>query len=463
MREKLSFNKILSNDKLMIACSIILGIIIWAVVIYGPSVTEEKSITVPITVRLNTSAEQGENLPGQYFQVLSKSEDSVEVIVSGNRSVISRLQAEDIVVSADLSDVLQAVDDYSVELRASKNPSSAISDYTIEELKTRQIRVTCDYVGETNYAVEKDISTVKVTDDTKYQLGTPVLDSQLFPNESVTVSGPKKVRDRIAKIVAKVNSTEAVSDSTVFEAKLMAYDSDGEQVDLSQCTFPDLMEQEDPTTAQVTVPVNYFCNVKLGIDAINMPSAFEGREDFITLSPTSLDLLGQEEEVLRLVEELQAIPLNFDNVPYTTGTISLPLNIPSHVTVADNLTTVEVKIDMEGFTNQRISVPLFRSDGETLASNVTIQNQPEGSDITLTTKNLTVTVVGSEEDVAELEASDLRVTIDMAEATSSGNLSVYPARITIPGKNNMWVYYGEDPQDSLSVYVTSGTTSTTSS
>ena len=121
MKDKFSFSNMLNNDKLMIICSIILGIIIWYSVVYGPSVTEEKSITVPISVQLNTSASEGDNLPNQYFQVLSKSEDSVEVVVSGNRSVLSKLKAEDIVVSADMTDVLQAVDDYTVELKASKN------------------------------------------------------------------------------------------------------------------------------------------------------------------------------------------------------------------------------------------------------------------------------------------------------------------------------------------------------
>ena len=140
MKDKFSFSNMLNNDKLMIICSIILGIIIWYSVVYGPSVTEEKSITVPISVQLNTSASEGDNLPNQYFQVLSKSEDSVEVVVSGNRSVLSKLKAEDIVVSADMTDVLQAVDDYTVELKASKNRSSTITDYTIERIKTMSWR-----------------------------------------------------------------------------------------------------------------------------------------------------------------------------------------------------------------------------------------------------------------------------------------------------------------------------------
>ena len=52
MKDKFSFSNMLNNDKLMIICSIILGIIIWYSVVYGPSVTEEKSITVPISVQL---------------------------------------------------------------------------------------------------------------------------------------------------------------------------------------------------------------------------------------------------------------------------------------------------------------------------------------------------------------------------------------------------------------------------
>ncbi len=457
MSGKVSFNKFLRNDKLMIICSVILGIIIWYSVVYGPSVTEEKSIMVPITVRLNTSAEQGENLPGQYFQVLSKSLNTVEVVVSGNRSALGKLKAEDIVVSADLSDVLQAVDDYAVELKASKNPSSAVTDYTIEELKTRQIKVSCDYVGETNYVVEKDISSVKVTDESKYQLGTPVLDSQLFPNESVTVSGPKKVRDRIAKIVARVDSSKAVKESTVFEAKLTAYDSSGKQVDLSQCTFPKLADQDEPTVAQLTVPVNYFAKVTLGIKATNIPEAYKNQDGFITLNPKTLDLLGQEEEVVKLAEELKEIPLNFDNIPLTTQEIAVPLNIPSHVTVADNTKSVKVKINMADFSSRKIAVPLFKSDGKTLASNVTIKNRPGSTTMTVTSKTLAVTVIGRKSDVSDLKASDLKVVIDMKKAADAGGLNTYPARVTISGKKTVWIYYGGDAKDSYEVYINTKT------
>lgn len=452
MKEKFSFNKILSNDKLMIVCSIILGIVIWYSVVYGPSVTEEKSITVPVTVQLNTAAERGENLPGQYFQVLSKSEESAEVVVSGNRSVLGKLKAEDIVVSADLSDVLQAVDDYTVELKASKNRSSGVTDYTIEEIKTRQIKVSCDYVGETKYVVEKDISTVKVADDTKYQLGTPALDSQLFPNESVTVSGPKKVRDRIAKVIAKVNAAEELKESTVLEGKLMAFDQDGQQVDLSRCTFPDLSAQEDPTIAQVTVPVNYFCKTDLGIKAANIPDAYKDQAGFLTVSPASLELLGQEEEVLKLAEDLKKIPMDFDNISLDNKTVTIPLNIPSHVTVADNITAVQVAVDMSGFASRTVEVPLFQSDGKTLESNVSLKNRPSGN-LTLTTKSLSVTVVGKKTDVEALKATDLRVTIDMKTATETGALNAYPTRVTISGKKTVWVYYGKDTQHSLSVYI----------
>lgn len=457
MNGKVSFNKFLRNDKLMIICSIILGLIIWYSVVYGPSVTEDKSISVPINVRLNSSAENGENLPGQYYRVLSRTQETVEVIVSGNRSVLSKLKAEDIVVSADMSDVLEAVDDYTLELKASKNTASSITDYKIEELKTQQIKVTCDYVGETNYTVEKDITSVKVTDETKYQLGTPVLDSQYFPGDSVTVSGPKKVRDRIVKIVARVNSNKTVKKSTVFEAKLVAYDSKGKQVDLSQCTFPKLADQEDPTLAQMTVPVNYFAKVNLGIKATNIPEAYKNQDGFMTLNPPTLDLLGQEEEVTKLAEELKEIPLNFDNVPLTNQEITIPLNIPSHVTVADSTKSVKVKINMSDFSSRKLSVPLFNSDGKTLASNVTVHNRPDNTSMTVTTKTLSVTVIGKKSDVSALKAADLTVTIDMKKAAAAGGLNTYPARVTIAGKKTVWVYYGGDAKDSYEVYINTKT------
>lgn len=445
MKGKLSFNKLLRNDKLMIVCSIVLAVVIWAMIIYGPSVTEETTITVPITVRLNTMAESGEHLSGQYFQVLSKSEDAVEVVISGNRSVLGKLKAEDIVITADLSNQMEAVEDYPVTLTAAKNSSSSITDYTIEELKIRQIKVTCDYVGETAFVVEKDITSVQVTDNTKYQLGTPTLDTQLLPNESVTVSGPKKVRDRIAKIVAKVDESDAISTSTVLDAKLMAYDKDGKQIDLSQCVFTELAEQNDPSVAQVTVPVNFFCKAPLGLNISNLPKELAEKSGFIQLTPASVDLLGQEEEVLKLVEELKKIPLDFDNVSLKNKRLSIPLNIPDHVTVGNDVTTVTATIDTNGLVSETLSVSLLKSDGKSTAANVTIENKPQNKSVEFSTKSLSVTVIGKEADVSAIKPSDLKVVIDMETQT---------ARVTVPNGRTAWVYYGEDGKDNLPVFVT---------
>ena len=266
------------------------------------------------------------------------------------------------------------------------------------------------------------------------------------------MSGPKKVRDQITRVVAKVNQNKELKESTVLEAKLMAYDKNNKQVDLSGCTFPDLSEQEDPTIAQLTVPVNYFCRAELGIKATNLPEAYQDQEGFLTITPSSLELLGQESEVLKALDDLKKIPLDFDNVSLNNKTVTIALNIPSHVTVADNVTSVKVAIDMSGFTSRTISVPLFRSDGTTLASNVTLKNRPSGN-LTLTTKTLSVTVVGKESDVKALKASDLQVAIDMKTATETGALNAYPTRVTLPDKKTIWVYYGKGTQDSLSVYV----------
>lgn len=445
MSKKFSFNKLLRNDKLMLIFSVVFAIIIWALVIYGPSVTEEKTITVPITVRLNTSAEMGANMPGQHFQVLSKTEDTVEVVVKGNRSVLSKLKAEDIVVSADLSSLLLAVDDYPVTLSASKNPASDINDYTIEDMKIRQIKVSCDYIGETSFVVEKDISAVEVTDSTKYQLGKPTLDTQLLSEEKITISGPKKVRDRIKKVVAKVDATEKISIPTVFDAKLVAYDADDRQVDLSQCTFVELSDQADPSIARVTVPVNYFATATLSVAPQNLPASLVGQYGFIQLAPEKLDLLGQEDEVLKLVEELKKLPLNFDNVSLKSKRVSIPLSIPSHVTISENITSVTATVNMDGLSTKTLSVPLVREDEKSLAANVTIQNIPKNATADLSTKALSVTVVGEKADVDALKASELKVVIDA---------SAQSARITLPSHRTAWVYYGEDSADGLSVIVT---------
>ena len=91
------------NDKLMLLVSLVLAILVWALVVYGPSNAQDQVITgVPISVTLNDYATQTLNL-----RVTDGGTATATVKVHGLRSVVSKLTAADITVTADTGNVIR--------------------------------------------------------------------------------------------------------------------------------------------------------------------------------------------------------------------------------------------------------------------------------------------------------------------------------------------------------------------
>ena len=103
MKKRFSLSKLMHNEKLMMIFSLLLAILIWALVVYGPSNAQEQVITgVPISVTLNDYATQTLNL-----RITSGANATATVTVHGLRSVVSKLSAGDITVTADTGNVIK--------------------------------------------------------------------------------------------------------------------------------------------------------------------------------------------------------------------------------------------------------------------------------------------------------------------------------------------------------------------
>ena len=57
MKQRISLSRLLHNDKLMMIVSLVLAIVVWALVVYGPNNAQERVITgVPVSITLNAYA-----------------------------------------------------------------------------------------------------------------------------------------------------------------------------------------------------------------------------------------------------------------------------------------------------------------------------------------------------------------------------------------------------------------------
>ncbi|MBP3514397.1 MAG: hypothetical protein J6J74_07990, partial [Elusimicrobiaceae bacterium] len=177
MKQKFSFKALLHNDRLMLLVSLVLGIIVWATVVYGPGNEQERKISgVPVVVTLGEYATDTLNL-----RIVDGADMKANVVVYGRRSLVEQLTAQDILLTADTSSVIAPGAYKSLEIQAAKN--GKLTDFEIRKVESDGATITCDiWVEDMVFAVQTQIPNISSADETKYQLGTPAVSGGAVEN-----------------------------------------------------------------------------------------------------------------------------------------------------------------------------------------------------------------------------------------------------------------------------------------
>lgn len=437
MKGKFSLNRIMHNDRLMIIFSVVASVAIWAAVVYGPTNVQQRTISgLSPSMTLSNPAAINDNL-----RIIGSDQPiSVSVVVKGPRWVIAQLRAEDIQVRADMSNI-STTGDHNVSLIATKSVSN--DSYEIESITPTQITVHCDVWQQLQYTVEPDIETVSLADaltQQKYQLGTPLMDTETLQNDTVTIEGPKTVLSRINRMIAKVEKGEVIdtAEAHVFPALIKALDSNGAEIDLSDCKI-------STTMVNVTVPVLAYRQVTLNLPQ-NMPEGFNDNENFFTVTPKSIELLGSPDAVADFAQKLEALRVNFDNLTNTDTEVKIPLDVPDNVTVLGDVKEIVVTINMRGFSSKTMELTVTED-------NVELLNKPAQAVSYYRNKLTDIRIMGNSTTLKKLKESDLYLIVDM-KGNSTAGATLYKARIGIKNYKDVWVYYGEEGTSGIDFYVT---------
>ncbi len=435
MKKRLTFSRLINNDKLMMIVSLLLAIALWVGVVSGPANIQERPIAVTVTVDLtNTYAHQSG------LRVLGNDTFDVKVNLSGAWSVISKLDADDIRVRPDLSSITGA-GDVEVPLTASRNSDE--TNYDILSVSPSTVTVVCDYWQEgSSFRVTTDVSALTAADPSKYQIGEPVLDTTAFPEGKLTVDGPKSIITQIDTLVARVTTEEVLSDIKQYSVPLTALDKNGQEVELTYCTF-----KEVPTgMVNMTVPIWEQRHIDIGYTLKNAPAGVDTKNLLIT-KPQGLDVLGPSAELDALEQQLTNIgTVDFAALSLANDTVRFPLVIPSTVRAIDSPTEVTVSLDTENLSQKTLTlIPTTKNvilKGDTKSLKVTIPQQTLDQ----------IMLIGDATAINAITSAALSLEIDLGDAPKVGTKQ-YTAKVIINGYDDVWAYYGSDGEG-IKVYIT---------
>lgn len=427
MNKRFSLRNIIRNDKLMMLASLLLAVIVWALVVYGPSNKEERIVTgVPISITLSEYAVNGEDL-----RIIEGNDKTATVSVYGPRSVIGRLTAADLTVTADTG-IINKAGTYTLQLRAQAAGDFDIRSVVGEDGTSDTVTVTCDVWSEVSYPVEVEMKNLSVSDEKSQQLGTPSIAGDVLVEGKIMLEGPKTDMNRVSKVVAVIDDTATISEATVYTARLEARDAEGKIIE--SLTFKDAADGN----VSVTVPIMVYRKIDLKPSLTHIPAAYAKNTNLITVSPKFVEIWGIPSKIDDYVAAVQnAIHLDFDRLNPGNLTQNVAIEQKEGIRPVNGNERIQLKVGLSGISSKTIA------EAEIDDSDLTVTNAPAGYTVTLKQNKLKDIVVCAPSTVLRrITAENVAIEVELGENVTVGQQTV-KARVVIKGQDGAWVYYGE--------------------
>lgn len=364
------------------------------------NVSQEDNVTfynIPVVIKGETALMNEQNL-----MVTDISAQTVSLRLSGSRIDLNKINAGNIIVSVDLSDIYDAGEniamDYNVSFSGdvpnnafvveSKSPSKIYVDVDVR--RTKEVPVKLEFVGtrSENYLYDMENATLDYT--------------------SVSVTGPAAVADQIESAVVEVDLTGRV-ESIGESFRYALCDGNGEPVDAE--TIVTNVEE-----IRLDMPIQRLKDINLVADIIYGGGA-TAENTTVTIEPATIRVSGSEALLNELGDSLTICSLNLAEIDRGNSEQTFAINLPEGVVNQTGVTEAKVTVKFSGLKSREFTI----TDIESL-------NVPEGMTAEIISTSLTMKVRGPAAEIDRLTVNDIFATVDFSGAAAG--TATYRAAIT---------------------------------
>ena len=262
-------SNLFENNKFLLAISFGIALILWSyVVIYENNEHTTTIHDVPIDMQYRQSAYQAMGL-----DVIETNITSVNVSVTGPRSVTGTLKKEDIIVFPNIT----GIDGSGVyEFKLTAEPSSSVKDFTINSISRDTVSVRLDRVISKDFMIEVNISSLAVSEG--YMADRPLTNPM-----KLTITGPEFKVNRIDRVVASTTATDTLTQTRVLPSELHLYDENDAEMDSKYLTL-------SKEKVEITVPVMKEVSVPVKVEYVNVPAGFDTSILTTNITPSTIRL-----------------------------------------------------------------------------------------------------------------------------------------------------------------------------
>lgn len=365
--------------------AVLIALVLWLAIV---NVNDpEKTITVsniPISVT-NESAITSRDM---VYNV--KSEQYLNITVSGKRSIVSNLSAEDFRATASLKE-LSKVNSIPVDVTA-KNASLG-RKITIVKQSAQTILVDVENLEEKDFTDLVVEYTGKVADG--YVAGLSSMST-----DEVTVKAPTSIIDKIKKVAVRC-SLDGTNTNISKKCPVILYDKNDKEIKLDEIELSD---------KKIRVNVNVLRAKQVPISTINKDKLGKPADGYVVddviLSSDSITVYGSEEsldsiESLDIQDDIDVSDAKGD----VTQNIDVTGKLPKGLSVSGE-STITVKVVIK-----KLITRTFEYD----ASEVSLNDLSSNLDVQLVTKKVKVTLQGEEEVISQLTKDDMAISADLGK------------------------------------------------
>ena len=365
--------------------AVLIALVLWLAIV---NVNDpEKTITVsniPISVT-NESAITSRDM---VYNV--KSEQYLNIIVSGKRSIVSNLSAEDFRATASLKE-LSKVNSIPVDV-TTKNASLG-RKITIVKQSAQTILVDVENVEEKDFTDLVVEYTGKVADG--YVAGLSSMST-----DEVTVKAPTSIIDKIKKVAVRC-SLDGTNTNISKKCPVILYDKNDKEIKSDEIELSD---------KKIRVNVNVLRAKQVPISTINKDELGKPADGYVVddviLSSDSITVYGSEEsldsiESLDIQDDIDVSDAKGD----VTQNIDVTGKLPKGLSVSGE-STITVKVLIK-----KLITRTFEYD----ASEVSLNDLSSDLDVQLVTKKVKVTLQGEEEVISQLTKDDMAISADLGK------------------------------------------------
>ena len=397
--------KLLSNKRFTVPFSLVLAFVLWLVITINQNPIIERSfsdMTINVNLENTFASDKGMSIVGDI------STQKFTVVVRGASYAVSSIKSGDINVYASAASV-DAPGEYNLDVMASK--TNQLANYEILSVTPSTMKVSFDYIDTKDFTIKPKTEGATAKDGLIAENGI-VSGTE---NDTVTISGPRTVMNKISSVVALAKVDKTLDVSETFDADIVLYDEQGNQISDEHLTL-------STNKVKVTVPISKTKTVPVLVDFTNLPNGFDKNSISYSLNYSSVTVIGKPETVDK-TESVTLSPIDLTSVSPTTNSFDVSAKLPEGVRLVDNIEYFNVKLNIDNYSQKVITVSDITCNG--LGSGLKIQNISEIKNVRICGPKSVIKNIGSA--YAEIDLS----------GKTAGQHSV-EVNISFKENNNVW-------------------------